>query len=91
MAVTFSLSSGQAYDASEGRKLLSRLGRRDGNPALIVDRAYRDDVTQQLALDLGYETVVPPLRTWLRPWQYGRVSAAAKKCGQMVDMGADCG
>ena len=37
-----------------------------------MDRAYQDNATRQLALDLGYEPVVPPLRTRLRPWQYDR-------------------
>ena len=50
-AVAFSLSPGQAHDAPEGRRLLSRLGRRDGNPALVMDRAYEDNATRQLALD----------------------------------------
>ena len=37
-----------------------------------MDRAYQDNATRQLALDLGYRPVVPPLRTRLRPWQYDR-------------------
>ena len=71
-AVAFSLSPGQAHDAPEGRRLLNRLGRRDDGPALVMDRAYQDNATRQLALDLGYRPVVPPLRTRLRPWQYDR-------------------
>lgn len=69
-AVAFSLSPGQAHDAPEGRRLLSRLGRRDGDPAPIVDRACQDKATRRLALDLGYETAVPSSRARLRPWQY---------------------
>ncbi len=53
-ALTFSLSPGQAHDASEGRKLLNRLGRRSGNPSLVMDRAYEGSETRQLALALGY-------------------------------------
>ena len=71
-AITFSLSPGQAHDAPEARKLLNRLGRQTGGPALIMDRAYQGDETRQLALALGYEPVVPPLRTRIGPWQYDR-------------------
>ena len=37
-----------------------------------MDRAYQGDETRQLALSLGYEPVVPPLRTRIGPWQYDR-------------------
>ena len=37
-----------------------------------MDRAYEGDETRQLALALGYEPVVPPLRTRVTPWQYDR-------------------
>ena len=39
---------------------------------MIMDRAYQGDGTRQLALKLGYEPVVPPLRTRLEPWEYDR-------------------
>ena len=39
---------------------------------MIMDRAYQGDETRQLALKLGYEPVVPPLRTRLDPWEYDR-------------------
>ena len=68
----FSLSPGQAGDAPEGRKLLDRLGPRQGDPFLAVDRAYEGDATRQLALDFGFVPVVPPLRTRLSPWEYDR-------------------
>ena len=71
-AVTFSLSPGQAHDAPEGRKLLHRLGGRQGKPSLLMDRAYEGNETRQLALDLGFEPVVPPLRTRIHPWEYDR-------------------
>ena len=60
-AVTFSLSPGQAHDAPEGRKLLRRLGHQRAGPALVMDRAYEGDATRQLALDLGFTPVVPPV------------------------------
>ena len=37
-----------------------------------MDRAYEGDETRQLALALGYEPVVPPLRTRIAPWKYDR-------------------
>ena len=39
---------------------------------LIMDRAYEGDETRQLALELGFHPVVPPLRTRLTPWEYDR-------------------
>ena len=71
-AVTFSLSPGQAHDAPEGRKLLRRLGRQRASPALVMDRAYEGNETRQLALDLGFTPVVPPLKTRRNPWVYNR-------------------
>ena len=71
-ALTFSLSPGQAHDVPEGRKLLRRLGRQRANPALVMDRAYEGDATRQLALDLGFTPVVPPLKTRREPWTYDR-------------------
>ena len=37
-----------------------------------MDRAYEGDETRQLALALGYEPVVVPLRTRAEPWEYDR-------------------
>ena len=37
-----------------------------------MDRAYQGDETRQLALKLGYEPVVPPIRTRVEPWEYDR-------------------
>ena len=71
-AVTFSLSPGQAHDAPEGRKLLARLGVEGWNPYLLMDRAYEGNETRQLALDLGFTPVVPPLSTRVAPWEYDR-------------------
>lgn len=71
-ALTFSLSPGNAHDGVEGRKLLS--GWRDAphNIPLVMDRAYEGDETRQLALDLGFEPVVPPKSNRLSPWQYNK-------------------
>ena len=37
-----------------------------------MDRADEGDETRQLALDLGFDPVVPPLRTRVDPWEYDR-------------------
>ena len=37
-----------------------------------MDRAYEGNETRQLALDLGFIPVVPPLRTRIEPWEYDR-------------------
>ncbi|MDQ2735889.1 MAG: IS5 family transposase [Pseudomonadota bacterium] len=71
-AITFSLSPGQAHDAPEGRALLRRLGGPDRPLHLLMDRAYEGNETRQLALDLGFIPVVPPLSTRIEPWEYDR-------------------
>lgn len=38
-----------------------------------MDRAYEGNETRQLALNLGYTPVVPPLNTRVRPWVYDRL------------------
>jgi len=38
-----------------------------------MDRAYEGNETRQLALDLGFMPVVPPLRTRVDAWTYDRV------------------
>lgn len=71
-AITFSLSPGQAHDAPAGRELLQRLGAQSTPLHLVMDRAYEGDETRQLALDLGFTPVVPPLKTRISPWEYDR-------------------
>ena len=70
--MTFSLSPGQAHDAPEGRKLLNRLGSQHENLPVIMDRAYEGNETRQLALELGFTPVVPPLSTRIYPWEYDK-------------------
>ena len=71
-AVTFPLSPGQARDVPEGRRLLHRPGGRQGKSYLLMDRAYEGNGTRQLALDLGFEPVVPPRGNRVDPWEYDR-------------------
>ena len=56
----------------EGRKLLSGMKKPTGDPALVMDRAYEDNATRQLALELGFSPVVPPKSNRLNPWEYDR-------------------
>ena len=68
----FSLSLGQAHDAPEGRKLLNCLGSQHGNLPMVMDREYEGNETRQLALELGFTTVVLPLSTRIDPWEYDK-------------------
>ena len=72
-AITFALSPGQAHDAQHGRELLGGLGPLPEPLPLLMDGAYEDDQTRQLALDFGWIPVVPPKRTRLEPWEFDRV------------------
>ena len=71
-AITFALSPGQASDAVQGRQLLGGIGPLPAPLYLIMDRAYEDNKTLQLALDFGFLPVVPPKSNRLRPWQYDK-------------------
>ena len=71
-AITFALSPGQAHDGPEGRKLLRHLGNTPRPLHLLMDRPYEGDETRQLALDLGFISVAPPLSTRIKPWEYDR-------------------
>ena len=39
---------------------------------LIMDKAYEGNETRQLALELGFTPVVPPLSTRVDPWTYSK-------------------
>ena len=71
-AITFALSPGQASDAKAGRDLLGGLGALPAPLYLLMDRAYEDNETRQLALDFGFIPVVPPKSNRLEPWQYDK-------------------
>ena len=51
--VSFSLSSGNASDGSEGRKLLSLIPHDKAHRYLIMDRAYEGDKTRLLTINRG--------------------------------------
>jgi len=71
-AIAFSLTAGQDHDAPAGRHLLRTLPQLPRRCRLIMDRAYEGNETRQLALDLGFIPVVPPLSTRVQPWSYSK-------------------
>ena len=70
--VTWSLTAGQAGDAPEGRQLIEALGPHHGRVALLMDRAYQDDATRELAISMGFIPVVPPNPHRIQPWEYDK-------------------
>ena len=71
-AITFALSPGNAHDAPQGRALLKELGPMPDGLPLLMDKAYEDNLTRQLVLDLGMVPVVPPKSNRIEPWEYDR-------------------
>jgi transposase len=71
-AIAFSLSPGQAHDAPAGRELLRTLKELPRKCRLLMDRAYEGNETRQLALELGFVPVVPPLSTRVDPGKYSK-------------------
>ena len=47
---------------------------------LLMDRAYEGNETRQLALDLGFAPVVPPLSTRVDPWTNDRLRLSNADC-----------
>jgi transposase len=66
------LSSGEAGDGPQGRKLLKKLGHTKETIALLMDRAYEGDETRALAVSLGYTLVVPPKSNRKDSWEYDK-------------------
>ncbi len=71
-AVIFSLTPGNAHDAPAGRELMRAIPKECKGACLVMDRAYEGDETRQLALELGFEPVVPPKANRVEPWDYDR-------------------
>jgi len=72
LPVAFSISSGEAADCVEGRKLLLSIGSISTHIYLNMDKAYEDDKTREIARLLGYTVVVPPKSNRVDPWEYDR-------------------
>jgi transposase len=51
---------------------LETLGTEWGPLPVLMDRAYEDNATRQLVLDLGLLPVVPPKATRIEPWDFDR-------------------
>lgn len=71
-AIIFSLSPGQLHDAPQGRSLIKALAEKYQGTYIIMDKAYQDNKTRQLVMDLGFEPVVPPKSNRIDPWQYDK-------------------
>lgn len=67
----FRLSAGNKHDAPEGRKLIENFYSED-NHYLLMDRAYEDNATRELAIKQGFIPVVPPKRNRKGPWDYDK-------------------
>jgi transposase len=63
---------GHCSDTIEGRKLLGGIRPLPAPLHLIMERAYEENETLQLALDFGFLPVVPPRPQRLESWQYDR-------------------
>ena len=72
VTVSFSLSSGNASDGPEGRKLLSVTPYDKIQRYPIMDRAYEGDKTRLPAINRGYIPVVPPKQNGKLPWKYDK-------------------
>src|SRR6202030_4321025 len=71
-AIAFSLTPGQAGDAPAGRALMQTLTHLPKRCRLLMDRAYEGNETRQLALDLGFIPVVPPIPRRVDAWEYSK-------------------
>ena len=71
----------------EGRELLGGIGPLPAPLHLIMDRAYADNKTLQLALEFGFLPVVPPKSNRLQPWQYDK--ALYRKRNEIEGSSAD--
>ena len=72
--LTWSLTPGQAGDAPEGRQLIQAMGPQEaGKVALVMDSAYQDNATRELAQHLGFVPVVPPNPQRRQPWPLDKV------------------
>ncbi len=57
-AIEFTLSEGNAHDASQGRLLLETIGKIKNALFLNMDRAYEDDYTRYIAQTLNKFNII---------------------------------
>lgn len=65
------LSAVNKHDAPKGRKLIESYYSEDKH-YLLMDRAYEDNETRELAVKQGFVPVVPPKRNRKNPWEYDK-------------------
>jgi transposase len=70
-ALAFTISPGNNHDAPEGRKLLEIISS-DDKHYLLMDKAYEDEETRNLALKQGFIPIVPPKSNRKEPWEYDK-------------------
>ena len=71
-AVDFTLSGGNHHDAPQGRILMETVGKLKTPIALVMDRAYEDDLTRFTAQMLNFQPVVTPKKNRKNPWEYDK-------------------
>ncbi|MGL6227565.1 MAG: transposase [Thermoguttaceae bacterium] len=72
--IVFHLSTGQAADDPEGRRLIPKLPEsyRNHNISLLMDKAYEGEAIRGLAVSLGLGPVVSPKSNRVEPWEYDK-------------------
>ena len=68
VAINFSLSGGEKSDSPEGRKLLHFATSTGQKQFLLMDRAYASKNMRELAVEVGYEPVVPSKKNFKEQW-----------------------
>ena len=70
--VEIHLSGGECHDGPEGRVSIAAIGTGYEGIPLLMDRAYESDETRGLAVEYGFEPVVPPKSNRKDPWEYDK-------------------
>jgi transposase len=70
-ALAFHLSPGNNHDAPEGRILIGNI-ESDDKHLLLMDKAYEDEQTRNMAIKRGFIPVVPPKLNRKEPWDYDK-------------------
>lgn len=70
-AMIFRLSAENKHDAPEGRKFIENFYP-ENDHYVLMDRAYEDNETRELAMKQGFVPVVPPKGNRKNPWDYDK-------------------
>ena len=68
--VEMHLSGGNCHDAPQGRISIEHIGERYPGVPILMDKAYEGDKTRELCRLFGHDSVVPPKKNWINPWEY---------------------